>query len=283
MLVEESTVPFADAGGLYMAQFQSTFSATVGETYKVSWDGSDYECTCVDFNGYSAIGNLSVAGVGSDTGEPFLMRVNNGKGFEIYTTDTSASHTFSISRFAVEVVKINEKYLPISTDDSYGVVKKSDIVSAYSFPANAPHDQMVDAINASSTGNASIVWNGDKVINASYKSSDDTISVTFAREPLTTLTFSNNNGSYVKTLGTSTYAELQGKQVRIFNSEGAYIVLATEGVQSDTTLHANANKFSINGDIKGYALVLHSSTNNSKKWFRITVDDSGTISATEVT
>lgn len=36
VLVEESTVSFATAGGYYMAQFQPTFSATVGETYNVS-------------------------------------------------------------------------------------------------------------------------------------------------------------------------------------------------------------------------------------------------------
>ena len=37
VMVEESTVSFATAGGYYMAQFQSTFSATVGEPYNVSW------------------------------------------------------------------------------------------------------------------------------------------------------------------------------------------------------------------------------------------------------
>ena len=113
VLVEESTVSFADAGGIiYWAQFPSTFEATVGETYKVSWDGSDYECTCVDSNGNSAIGNLSVVGVGSDTGEPFLMAISNDGGTEIYTADTSASHTISISGFVQEVVKIDEKYIP---------------------------------------------------------------------------------------------------------------------------------------------------------------------------
>ena len=111
VLVEESTVSFADAGGAYGAQVQSTFVATVGEAYKVYWDGSAYECTCADFNGYPAIGNLSIAGAGSDTGEPFVMMVNNGVGMEIVSTDTSASHTFSISGFVKEVVKIDPKYI----------------------------------------------------------------------------------------------------------------------------------------------------------------------------
>ena len=112
VLVEESTVSFAGQGGLYGAEFKSTFEATVGETYKVSWDGTVYECTCVDAHDIFAIGNLSLAGEGSDTGEPFLMIIRNGEGMSIGTLDTSASHIISISGFVTEVVKIDEKYLP---------------------------------------------------------------------------------------------------------------------------------------------------------------------------
>ena len=112
VLVEESTVSFADDGGFYATDFPSTFSATVGETYKISWNGTVYECTCVDFSGSTIIGNLSIVGLGSDTGEPFYMTVTNGERILIATADTSASHTFSISGFVKEVVKIDEKYLP---------------------------------------------------------------------------------------------------------------------------------------------------------------------------
>ena len=113
VLVEESTVTFAEHKGVYVADIQSTVSATVGETYSVSWDGAAYECTCVSFRGKLAIGNLSITGAGSDTGEPFVMMINNGNGFHIGTADTSASHTISISQYSAgEVVKIDRKYLP---------------------------------------------------------------------------------------------------------------------------------------------------------------------------
>lgn len=112
VLVEESTVSFQNSGsGLSLGIIQSTFEATVGETYKVSWDGTVYECICTSFNDMPGIGNLSILGAGSDTGEPFLMVVENGRGIEIYTADTSASHTISISGFVQEVVKIDKKYL----------------------------------------------------------------------------------------------------------------------------------------------------------------------------
>ena len=111
VLVEETTVPFAERNDIYRAVVPSNFKATVGETYKVSWDGTTYESTCVNFDNIQVIGNLSIMGVSSDTGEPFLVVVNNGSGIEIGTTDTSASHTISISRVVKEVVKIDEKYL----------------------------------------------------------------------------------------------------------------------------------------------------------------------------
>lgn len=110
-IVEESTVSFTEDGGLYVAESPPTFEATVGEIYKVSWDGTVYECTCVDFNGAHAIGNLSIVGAGSDTGEPFIIGIDNWL-TQIMTADTSASHTFFISGIIPEVIKIDRKYLP---------------------------------------------------------------------------------------------------------------------------------------------------------------------------
>ena len=282
VLVEESTVSFTEHGGLYGADFLSTISATAGEIYKVSWDGTVYECTCVDVSGNTIIGNLSIIETGSDTGEPFAMGIKNGVGITIVTADTSASHTFSISRSIAEVVKIDTKYLPVSTDDSYGVIKKSDIVSTYDFPAKAPHDQMVDAIIAFNTGNASIVWDRGKVIDASYDSSADTISVTFAHEPLRIHTYENSHGFYYCYLGSVTYAELQGSLMRIGDDDAVYTILTTEGISGDKTLRVRAEKISIDDEFRGNAVVLHSSTDKSNKMFKITVDDSGTIAVTEV-
>ena len=113
VLVEESTVTFEDLDGMYSAQVPSTFEATVGETYKVYWDGTAYECVCASVQSIPlpVIGNLSIIGAGSDTGEPFLMGVENGIEIQIITTNSSSSHTFSISRTDVPVVKIDKKYL----------------------------------------------------------------------------------------------------------------------------------------------------------------------------
>ena len=144
VLVEESTVSFIDSNrGIYIAQIRLNFAPTVGEVYKVSWDGTAYECTCVEFHGETIIGNLSIAGAGSDTGEPFVVGVIGDGEAMIYTLDTSASHTFSISGFVTEVVKIDEKYLP---ED---LATKSDVEAAQTTANNA----QTTANNAQTTAN----------------------------------------------------------------------------------------------------------------------------------
>ena len=111
VLVEESTLTFREvADGIYATEIPPTFLATAGKTYTVYWDSASYECTCVDI-GYPVLGNLSIAFDGSDTGEPFVILMSN-EYIVIYASDTSASHTFSISKVAPEVVKVDTKYLP---------------------------------------------------------------------------------------------------------------------------------------------------------------------------
>ena len=136
VLVEETTAPFSENNGLYGAEVPSTFEATVGQTYKVSWDGSVYECSCGDLEGELFLGNLSIPGAGSDTGEPFVMVVQNGIGIIIITSDTSASHTFSISKTVVPVVKIDKKYL-VQPDWNQNDENAADFVKNRPFYANS--------------------------------------------------------------------------------------------------------------------------------------------------
>ena len=141
VLIEETTAPFEDVGnGIYFTLLQSTNILSVGETYAVSWDGTLYESVCADVGGTLGIGNLSIMGVGSDTGEPFVIAQTDG--IQIATLNTSASHTFSISRLGTpEVVKIDEKYLPtilspiyiINNGSTYAVTSNPTFSSSITF------------------------------------------------------------------------------------------------------------------------------------------------------
>ena len=172
VLVEESTATFTENNGLYMADFPSTFKATVGEIYKVSWDGTVYECIGVAVSESSAlfIGNLSIIGMGSDTGEPFSIGVFNGEGIRIATTDTSASHTFSISGMLVSVVKIDPKYLPMPipfkpVDKSYLTFSSPYIFTLKVNDATKHWDGTLEYFASDKTW---IVWDGTSALSAVY-------------------------------------------------------------------------------------------------------------------
>lgn len=156
VLLEEITAPFEDAGGgFYRALLQSTNILSVGETYTVSWDGTLYETVCADVDGIPVIGNLSILGGSSDTGEPFVISQTDR--IQIVTLNASASHTISISILgAPEVVKIDEKYLPAILAPIYIIKNDSTFSSSITFeeawklPPNILASRLNLAFNASS-------------------------------------------------------------------------------------------------------------------------------------
>ena len=284
-IIPVTTVTFQENEGRMASFWPESFDLVDGQTYTVSWDGTDHVCDGTLFSGIPILGNLGILGAGPDTGEPFIF-YNQGQ-WVVASTESATEYVIGIKAVTIPIVTLDEKYLPKASEEGYGIIKTSDIVSAYNFPSRAPHDQMVDAIAAFKTGNASIVWDGQKVINASYNSSNDTIAVKFADEPLEFLTYTNNNGLYVRTLGSPTYREVQVSQLRIVNEndKNVYTVLSAEGESSNVTLNVKAHRISILGlcGISETEMILKSSTSGSTKKFKITVDDSGTICATEVT
>ena len=252
VLVEESTVPFALKNGIYMGYLELTFSATVGETYKVSWDGAVYESSCVYVSDMTIIGNLSLMGYGSDTGEPFIMNVQNGLGIAIATADTSASHTISISHYIKSVVKINPKYLPMASKTEPGILAFDNLDK---YVLNLVKEEYFNPIEFQVSG-----YGDAKTIEEC----------------------ANRNNSY----GIYIPGKLDGAVLSCYrNSVNKYITSVLSGSE-----HINCYKFSLGSlsaeqlwGISKDGVVISSSTANSRKKFKITVDDSGTISATEVT
>ena len=348
VFVEESTITFAENNGLYIAQFPSTFRATVGDTYKVSWDGASYECTCVLIKNLPAIGNPSIMSAGSDTGEPFLIGVENGQGIAIVTADTSASHTVSISGFVQEIVKIDEKYLP----DNLAI--KSDVETAQTtanaaqstaekaqFIANTAQSTAENAQSiantakstantAKSTANTakSTAENAQSIANAAQSTANTAESTaenaqsiantakstantaktaaenaqstanTAKTEVAKALTVSSSGSitAPVNIMNTGTYQVLNitskdqrhSAQFGVTKSIGLQIRVGRDGGMQADISNPSTLEFSANGGscmrLKGIdELIMNSSTTDSTKKFKITVDDSGTLTATEVT
>ena len=291
VLVEERTVSFAEEADLYIGVLESTFSATVGETYKVSWDGTIYECACVNFNGNQVIGNLSIIGDGSDTGEPFLMFVYNFEVIEIYTADTSASHTFSISGTAAPIVKIPAKYID-KNSSGYVFIHRKDTMT------QQEAENYITAISAKEV--VFIIWDimciskigfgGTTSLDLQLKTQNGEFY--FIKKNADGL-FAFSDRKFDSASFPSTRGSRDGSPLIEFNEKKIQIIPGITSVSVGSTdvlfkVHTDGTKskaFDVlgNGEAVTPALILYSSTANSTKKFRITVNDSGTISATEVT
>ena len=165
VLVEESTLTFREVGnGIYATEIPPIFLATAGKTYTVYWDSTSYECTCVDL-GYPVLGNLSIAFDGSDTGEPFVILMSN-EYIVIYASDTSASHTFSISKVLQEIVKIDTKYLPFMPKpdgESYLAFKSQN---SFKIGAHENTKSWDGTLEYFSSDNTWTVWDGTSYLSA---------------------------------------------------------------------------------------------------------------------
>ena len=271
VLVEESTVPFVEDMDVYVAELPPTFEATAGETYKVSWDGTVYECTSARAEGEGAFtfGNLYILGMGYDTGEPFIIGVLNGKVILIYTQDTSSSHTVSISRIGDSVVKLDEKYLPDN------IATKSDVEVAQT-TANSAKTTAENAQNTAKNAQTAANEAKDKVAKA--------------------LTVDSTGSIHAPTVGMDggTYQELRltskdgyhGSIFKLTKSTGLQILVTRDGGLNGTQVNNPATiEFIANGSnrirLKGInELIMNSSTPDSTKKFIITLDDDYNVSAT---
>lgn len=284
ILVEESTVSFQNNGSVYRAGLESTFVPTVGETYKVYWDGTVYECICTELSGPKTIGNLSIYNEGSDTGEPFLIDIIDGIAIEISTLDTSDSHTFSISGVAEPIVKIPSKYIDKDTS-GYIVLHKN--------PAMTKEDVQNYIKAYSEEKVVFIIWYDKCIVGLDNDNTDEIILTTQNGERYSIV--SNNKGLFFfrdrefisarfpadESLGV--YANK--KTTKIFPESRRPGVGTTNTVFEVRPDGMKSKPFEVlgNGEAVSPALILHSSTANSTKKFRITVDDSGALTAKEIT
>ena len=286
VLVEESTVSFTSLGsGIYHATIQSAFKPTAGETYKVSWDGAVYECVGKTISGYTVIGNSSVIGVGADTGEPFVISpLADDSGIEIYTKDASASHTISISGAIAEVIQIPDKYIsgtfrdvviagnPLywSEDDwakYYGLFQNGKLLKISGIGSSNSDGYALSMSYDVAYNMSAITFTGDLYrLRMNQDSEEDK----FYWAPIISygaFYFDyQQSGSDINTVKREEYKRLE----------------VSDGLRF-TTKNANEDavrqKVVLEGDKE---IILSSSTSGSAKKFKITVDDSGTLKATEI-
>ena len=291
VFVEETSIAFEHnkQGGFYIGGFASTFSPIVGETYKVSWDGSVYESTCLELSKALAIGNLSIMGEGSDTGEPFLILIDSGREIDIATADTASSHRISISGRTTQVVKIDEKYLPDT------VATKSDVEDARTTANNAHTVARNNREVLDGTFNSVATFTFDKqtsgrdtfVYNAFnyYKISDfnpspeDVISFKGTREngnELSIITTGNNCAEYglFIIIASAGVCSIPITETTTMSFTAPSVGLYARYEKGNTSSTAGTGEFTLRWPIE---ILLRSSQSYKTKQFKIAVDDNGII------
>lgn len=104
--------------GVYCVEKEVDFALTLGDTYKIHWDGNEYECVAQDASvlmpGAIFVGNASAFGLAGNN-EPFIVATANDWLMPVALTDTVAgsSHTIGIVQNVKNVKQIDAKYIPI--------------------------------------------------------------------------------------------------------------------------------------------------------------------------
>lgn len=113
-LMEEQEVAFTlSEGGPSMATIPNAFEIVEGQTYAVSWDGTEYKCVCGAAGARLYLGNPALIGAGDNTGEPFVYAYDEKTPSGAFATlETSASHTISVTRVEKTVTPMAEEFLP---------------------------------------------------------------------------------------------------------------------------------------------------------------------------
>ena len=287
-LMEEQEVAFTLGDGFYMAQITNAFKIVEGQTYTVNWDGTEYECVGVSLgeNVY-VLGNLSIINAGDDTGEPFLYNYNKDAAAGGFATlDTAASHTISVKITVETVTPMAEEYLPEN------IATKSDVESTQKVLDGVFSSVATFTFDKQTSGRDTFNFNGFNY----YKISDfnpapeDVVSFKGTRESgdnYSKITTGSNCVGYgffivvasagacslpISETNTGSFTAPSAGLYACYEVDNTYQTAGT----GEFTLRASTGSSYITG------LLLKSSTTDSTKKFKITVDDSGTLKATEV-
>lgn len=269
------------------------FSIVVGKKYSVVWNDKVYEVTAkrqdASYQGNQVsctyLGNISVAGltfeglVNEDTGEDFCIGSNSLTGFYIYGTVKDSDNTITVAEYALVPNKLPKEYLP------NGVPYCAD------------------------GGMTELPVAGEWTENDGFA-----VTAPIGLEIGKTYVV-NWDGTEYEVVGQDAYATTGGQLPGVFLGDGANLGGANTGepfmiLEVSAEVAAQMGIYGMIGSVDGSlnipftiykdgteirkldercmpesveSVIIRSSTEGSTKLFKLTVDDSGTITATEVT
>lgn len=102
-----------DFGGLYVSTSVGTFGVVESAlAVEIEWDHVLYYFNTSGIRGGFQLGNLSLAGQGDDTGEPFLIIFDFDQNTTLYIAEQGGPHDFSCSYYYKAIHPIDPKFLP---------------------------------------------------------------------------------------------------------------------------------------------------------------------------
>lgn len=109
VFLDETTVAFEGGEGVVTG----AAALSMGATYTVTWNGTDYLCSPFSFEGIPAIGN-TLHTWGNDSGQPFIIAYMEGVLAVFPMDETISSATIKIIECVERVTPLPEKFLPES-------------------------------------------------------------------------------------------------------------------------------------------------------------------------
>ena len=238
----------------------------VGETYKVNFDGTLYECVATQTEGYGiALGNLSYvdSDIYEDTGEPFgCAHLEPGSTvlFVIPTGTLDSYYTISVVGPAVVIQPIPGDYI------AGGLYKGS---GDNSFQMKETQANQMEAIalgnRTVANGRASIAMGVDTTTKGPFTIAEGqgTVATIYAQHAQGRYNIEDTEGKYAHIVGNGK------REYGVTTASNAY------------TLDWDGNGW-YQGTIETSAVILRSSTPGSTKKFKLTIDDNGVLSTEEL-
>lgn len=288
VIPEQTPKLLSNKGNLYFYGIKAQHIPNNGDECTVTLGDQHYTCIATSVDGGLALGNTSIMGMGSDTGEPFVIFLgNNPKLASLSPIDGLISCTaksFVYNSVPMEYLDNAAKTVHIDSDSitlerAIEIDKsKPDLVIWYGdiFNSFSLQEETIDGLMCQYINLYDAVGCRYYIVNENDEFNK-----------LTSLRFSSVN--YPK------FGENLRANISVNENYGCPAVSAnsvrsgnaTEDIMFRVTNNGLKNKkeFRVlgNGTVEAYSMILPSTTASSTKQFRITVDDSGTISATEIT
>ena len=286
-LMEEQEVAFSDIGrGVFAAISPVALEINKGDKLTVVWDGVSYDVVVKGEVGGFWFGNQAISDPYFEaTDEPFLYL---GLRSFWFTTDTATTHTIKVISQQAIYTQMDTNFIPVATENTYGAVKTSDFIKMVTLDGKMDKETVYKYAKEFEDGKIRLrLVNGNFIYDIS---SIGTYGKTGAGEIFTVYTESAPYCGKQFTCGSDGQYDFSLRPSNRYTNSVAYLYDIWLHSKDDTNNTSAKITVSAKGkwadgmflDIGCEGIIVNSSTSGSTKKFRVTVDDSGTLKATEI-